>query len=182
MVSFLFFSFFFFFLIWKFLLLFYISIINYSHMVCLCIWYLFGLWLSLGFGFDFRKCKYSWLRIPRYRFSLQICMHPTFQGTDFTSFSWLDLIFLVCSIYVYWIFAHVILASLHDCVSYFTFIFLFQHIQIMCVWFLFQFLIFIFCYFEFHVVVNVKVNIQNFLKLSGALHGLATSLYIIYCI
>ena len=115
-------------------------------------------------------------------FSLQICMQPAFQGTDFTSFSWLDLIFLVCSIYVYWIFAHVILASLHDCVSYFTFIVLFQHIQIMCVWFLFQFLIFIFCYFEFHVVVNVKVNIQNFLKLSGALHGLATNLYIIYYI
>ena len=30
-----------------------------------------------------------WLHI----FFLQICMHPAFQGTDFTLFSWLDLIF-----------------------------------------------------------------------------------------
>ena len=37
-------------------------------------------------------------------------------------------------------------------------------------------------YFGFYVVVNVKVNIQNFLKLSRALHGLATILYIIYYI
>ena len=46
--------------------------------------------------------------------------------------------FLICSIYVYWNFAHVILTSLHDCVSYFTFIVLFQHIQIMCVGFCFN--------------------------------------------
>ena len=124
--------------------------------------------------------------------SLDICMTshffppnlhaPCIQGTDFSSFSCLDLILYGCSIYVFWIFALVIFASLHDCVSYFTFIVLFQHIQIMCVWFLFQFLIFIFHYFEFYVVVNVKVNMQNFLKLSRALHGLATSLYIIYYI
>ena len=45
----------------------------------------FGLWLSLGF----------WLlqmQICTAHFFLQICMHPSLQGTDFTSFSWLDLI------------------------------------------------------------------------------------------
>ena len=45
----------------------------------------FGLWLSLGF----------WLlqmQICITHFFLQICMHPSLQVTDFTSFSWLDLI------------------------------------------------------------------------------------------
>ena len=45
----------------------------------------FGLWLSLGF----------WLlqmQICIAHFFLQICMHPSLQVTDFTSFSWLDLI------------------------------------------------------------------------------------------
>ena len=145
-------------------------------MVCLCIQQLFGLWLSLGF--DFRKCKYAQLHIffppnlhapciPRYRFYFIFMI-------GFNFFNLFKLCFLD--------FADVILASLHDRVSYFTFIVLFQRIQIMCVWFLFQFLIFIFCYFEFYVVINAKVNIQNFLKLSCVLHGLATSLYIIYYI
>ena len=52
----------------------------------------------LDFGyllvFDLHKCKYAQLHI----FFLQICMHPALQGTDFTSFSWLDLILYVYSI------------------------------------------------------------------------------------
>ena len=46
----------------------------------------FGLWLSLGFWLlQMQICTTS-------HFFLQICMHPALQGTDFTSFSWLDLI------------------------------------------------------------------------------------------
>ena len=54
---------------------------------------------------------------------------------------------------------HVILASLRECVSYFSFIVSFQHIQIMCVCFLFQFL-FIF-YFEFWVLCGWQCHSWN---------------------
>ena len=54
---------------------------------------------------------------------------------------------------------HVILASLRECVNYFSFIVSFQHIQIMCVCFLFQFL-FIF-YFEFWFLCGWQCHSWN---------------------
>ena len=64
------------------------------------------------------------------------------------------------------------MASLCDCVSYFSFIVLFQHIQIMCVCILFQFLFF---NFEFYVVVNVLFGMTAYGHLitqCGLLHHL----------
>ena len=59
------------------------------------------------------------------------------------------------------IFAHVILASIRDCVSYFSFIVLVKHIQIMCFCFLFQFQFLFIFYFSFWVLCGSQCPIWN---------------------